>query len=208
MAKVSTYDITGKSTGELTLNDAVFGIEPHTQAVFDAVTMQRASMRQGTHATKTRAAVRGGGRKPWKQKGTGRARQGSIRAPHWKGGGIAFGPTPRDYSYRINKKVRKLALRSVLSQKVLDGEFKVLESMKFETPKQKTKEVVALMSVMEAKKPLFLVTEEDTFAVEAIRNIEGALVLHAEGFNVYDALCQYDVVATKAAVAKLEEVLG
>src|SRR6056297_3230665 len=152
MAKVALYDSKGKEKSSgITLDDAVFGIEPNVQSVFDAVNAQRASMRQGTHSVRNRSEVRGGGRKPWRQKGTGRARQGSIRSPQWRGGGIVFGPTPRSYSYSINKKVRRLALRSILSQKVLDKELKAIEELKFDVPK--TKDFISIIESMELQKP-------------------------------------------------------
>lgn len=131
MAKVTLFNQAGDQVGEAELNDAVFGIEPNESVVFDAVMMQRASLRQGTHKVKNRSEVSGGGRKPWKQKGSGRARQGSIRSPQWRGGGIVFGPTPRSYAYKLNKKVRRLALKSALSSKVIDNEVKVLDELFF-----------------------------------------------------------------------------
>ena len=137
MANVTVLNQSGANVKELELNETVFGIEPHQQSVFDVVMMQRASWRQGTHSTKTRSEVSGGGRKPWKQKGTGRARQGSIRAPQWRGGGIVFGPTPRDYSIRVNRKVRRLALKSVLSEKFAEQNLIIVDGFNFEAPKTK-----------------------------------------------------------------------
>ena len=137
MANVTLYKQDGSENGTVELNDAIWAVEPNENVVFDAVVMQRASLRQGTHAVKNRSAVSGGGRKPWRQKGTGRARQGSIRSPQWRGGGIVFGPTPRSYAYKLPKKVRRLAIKSVLSQKVLDGDLVVVDGLSFDAPKTK-----------------------------------------------------------------------
>ena len=136
MANVTLYKQDGSENGTVELNDAIWAVEPNENVVFDAVVMQRASLRQGTHAVKNRSAVSGGGRKPWRQKGTGRARQGSIRSPQWRGGGIVFGPTPRSYAYKLPKKVRRLAIKSVLSQKVLDGDLVVVDGLSFDAPDQ------------------------------------------------------------------------
>lgn len=137
MANVTLYKQDGSENGKVELNDAIWAVEPNENVVFDAVVMQRASLRQGTHAVKNRSAVSGGGRKPWRQKGTGRARQGSIRSPQWRGGGIVFGPTPRSYAYKLPKKVRRLAIKSVLSQKVLDSDLVVVDGLNFDAPKTK-----------------------------------------------------------------------
>src|SRR5690625_2554616 len=155
MPNVALYKQDGTQNGEVTLNDAIFGIEPNESVVYDAITMQRASLRQGTHAVKNRSAVRGGGRKPWRQKGTGRARQGSIRAPHWVGGGVVFGPTPRSYSYRLPKKVRRLAIKSALSTKTQENNVIVVDDIQFEKPK--TKEFVKMLEALEVDNKVLLI---------------------------------------------------
>ena len=209
MPKVSIIDKTGKEVKKLTLSDAVFGIEPNKQAMFDAIIMQQASMRQGTHDTKGRTEVRGGGRKPFRQKGTGRARAGSIRAPQWRGGGIVFGPTPRSYAYRINRKVRRLALRSLLSQKVIDSGLAVMDNLAFETPK--TKEFLAVMNACKFEgKTLFVVdvAEDWDNAFLACRNLPNALMTTVEGMNALDLANADLLVATEAAIKTIEEVFA
>ena len=209
MPKVSIIDKTGKEVKKLTLSDAVFGIDPNKQAMFDAIVMQQASMRQGTHKTKGRTEVRGGGRKPFRQKGTGRARQGSTRSPQWRGGGIVFGPTPRDYGYKLNRKVRRLALRSLLSQKVVDSSLTVMDNVTFEVPK--TKEFINLMdSCKFENKTLFVVdvAEEWDNAFLACRNIPNALMTTVEGMNALDLANADMLVVTEAAVKTIEEVLA
>lgn len=207
MAKIDVIDLSGKSVGEIDLNDAVFGIEPNDHAVYDAVKMQRASQRQGTHATKSRGMVRGGGRKPWRQKGTGRARQGTIRAPQWKGGGVVFGPTPRSYGYKINKKVRRLALKSVLAQKFQEGNLIVVDELKFDAPK--TKVMVEFLNVANAvRQPLIATAEYDENVYLSTRNVAGALNLDVTGLNVLDIMAAHKLILTKDAVAKLEEVFA
>lgn len=207
MTKVSVLSQTGASVGEIELNDAIFGIEPNEAVLFDAVIAQRASLRQGNHKVKNRSEVAGGGRKPWRQKGTGRARQGSIRSPQWRGGGIVFGPTPRSYAYKLPKKVRRLALKSALSAKVLEQNFLVLDALTFDAPK--TKDFKAVLAALEInKKALFVTDEVNENAVLSARNIPGVTVLSATGINVLDLLGHEKVVFTKAAVEKVEEVLG
>lgn len=207
MPKVSLLNQTGSSVGEIELNDAVFGIAPNNNVLFDAVIAQRASLRQGNHKVKNRSEVAGGGRKPWKQKGTGRARQGSIRSPQWRGGGVVFGPVPRSYSYKLPKKVRRLALRSALSAKVLEQNFIVLESLMFETPK--TKDFLKVLKDLSIeKKALFVTAELDENVAKSARNIPGVSVVSATGINVLDLLGHDKIVVTKAAVEKIEEVLG
>ena len=209
MPKISVIDKTGKEVKKLTLSDAVFGIDPNKQAMFDAIVMQQASMRQGTHKTKGRTEVRGGGRKPFRQKGTGRARQGSTRSPQWRGGGIVFGPTPRDYGYKLNRKVRRLALRSLLSQKVVDSSLTVMDNVTFEVPK--TKEFINLMdSCKFENKTLFVVdvAEEWDNAFLACRNIPNALMTTVEGMNALDLANADMLVVTEAAVKTIEEVLA
>ncbi|WP_017381519.1 50S ribosomal protein L4 [Paenisporosarcina sp. TG-14] len=207
MPKVSLLSQTGSSVGEIELNDAVFGIAPNNNVLFDAVTSQRASLRQGNHKVKNRSEVAGGGRKPWKQKGTGRARQGSIRSPQWRGGGVVFGPVPRSYSYKLPKKVRRLALRSALSAKVLEENFIVLESLVFAAPK--TKDFLKVLKDLSiAKKALFVTADLDESVALSARNIPGISVVTATGINVLDLLGHDKIVVTKAAVEKIEEVLG
>ena len=207
MPKVSLLNQTGSSVGEIELNDAVFGIAPNNNVLFDAVIAQRASLRQGNHKVKNRSEVAGGGRKPWKQKGTGRARQGSIRSPQWRGGGVVFGPVPRSYSYKLPKKVRRLALRSALSAKVLEENFIVLESLHFDAPK--TKDFLKVLKDLSIeKKALFVTAELDENVALSARNIPGVSVVSATGINVLDLLGHDKIVVTKAAVEKIEEVLG
>ena len=199
----------GKELHEITLSQEVFGIEPNQQVIFDAIVMQRASMRQGTHDVKNRTEVRGGGRKPWRQKGSGRARQGSIRAPQWRGGGTVFGPTPRSYAYSLNKKVRRLALKSVLSEKVLSNDMIVVDALNFDAPK--TKEFNKVITAISAtKKTLFVVGNEEDYvnAYLSMRNIPTMMMLTAEKINVYDIVNANKIVFTEAAVKNVEEVLG
>ncbi|MEG2253982.1 50S ribosomal protein L4 [Anaerorhabdus sp.] len=209
MPKVDVYSQEAKVVKQIDLADAVFGIEPNQQAMFDAIVMQQASMRQGTHKTKTRREVAGGGKKPFRQKGTGRARQGSIRAVQWRGGGIAFGPTPRSYAYKLNRKVRRLALKSVLSSKVASNSCKVLDSIKFDAIK--TKSFVEMMKSFNfERKTLFVVdiTEEFDNAFLSMRNIPNAMMLTVEGLNVYDIANADQIVLTEAAANKAGEVLA
>ncbi|GKV55116.1 50S ribosomal protein L4 [Sporosarcina sp. NCCP-2222] len=207
MPKVSVLNQTGSSVGEIELNEAIFGIEPNEAVLFETLVQQRASLRQGNHKVKTRAEVAGGGRKPWRQKGTGRARQGSIRSPQWRGGGIVFGPTPRSYSYKLPKKVRRLALRSALSTKVRDEEIIVLEGLAFDAPK--TKEFVKVLENLSIeKKALFVTADLDETVALSARNIPGVSVVTANGINVLDLVAHDKLVITKGAVEKLEEVLG
>lgn len=207
MAKVSLFKQDGSNAGEVELKDSIFGVEPNNNVIFDAVIMQRASMRQGTHAVKNRSAVSGGGRKPWRQKGTGRARQGSIRAPQWVGGGTVFGPTPRSYSYKLPRKVRRLALTSALSQKVLEDNFVVVESLSFDAPKTKEfKQVLANLSI-DSKVLLVLEGQNDNVYLSA-RNIPNVKVIDDNNLNVLD-LVNYDkVLITKEALATVEEALA
>lgn len=207
MPKVTLYKQDGSNAGEVDLNEAVFGIEPNTHVLHEAVVMQRASMRQGTHAVKNRSEVRGGGRKPWRQKGTGRARQGSIRSPQWVGGGVVFGPTPRSYSYKLPKKVRRLALKSALSSKVKNDNIFVLESIEIETPK--TKEVVELLDALKVNdKALIVTAEKDDTVVRSANNLQTVKVLAVDELNVLDILTYDNLVITKEAVEKAGEVLA
>lgn len=207
MPKVALFNISGSQVGEVELNDAVFGIEPNTHVLHEAVVMQRASLRFGTHKVKGRSEVRGGGRKPWKQKGTGRARQGSIRAPQWKGGGTVFGPTPRSYSYKLPKKVRRLAIKSALSSKVIDQDIIVLDALAMNAPK--TKEFAAILSNLKVERKALVVAPsyDDNIALSA-RNIPGVKFVAADGINVLDVLTHDKLIITKEAVQKVEEVLA
>ena len=207
MPKVALYNTSGAQVGEVELADAVFGIEPNKHVLHSAVVMQLASERLGTHKTKGRSEVSGGGRKPWRQKGTGRARQGSIRAPQWKGGGTVFGPTPRSYAYKLPKKVRRLAIKSALSSKVLDNEIIVLDQLTMERPK--TKEFATILNNLKVdRKALVVAAEYDDNIALSARNIPGVKFVAAEGINVYDVLAHDKLIMTKEAVAKVEEVLA
>lgn len=207
MPKVALLNQTGSQVGDIDLNDLVFGIEPNESVLFDAVVAQRASLRQGNHKVKNRSEVAGGGRKPWRQKGTGRARQGSIRSPQWRGGGVVFGPTPRSYSYKLPKKVRRLALRSALSSTVANENLMVLEGLAFDAPK--TKEFTKLVNDLSVgKKALFVTADLDENVALSARNIKGMTVVPANGINVLDLLGHDKIVMTKGAIEKIEEVLG
>ena len=207
MPKVALYNINGEQVGDVELSEQVFGITPNKAVLYDAILMQKASMRRGTHAVKNRSAVRGGGRKPWKQKGTGRARQGTIRAPQWKGGGVVFGPTPRSYAYKLPKKVRRLALKSALSLKVTNEEIFVLDQLQFAAPK--TKDMVNLLDKLNAgQKVLVVGSEEDMNLYLSARNIPGVKFVQATGINVLDLVAYDKLVITKDAVSKVEEVFA
>lgn len=207
MSKVSVLSQTGSSVGDIELNEAIFGIEPNEAVLFEEVVQQRASLRQGNHKVKNRSEVSGGGRKPWRQKGTGRARQGSIRSPQWRGGGVVFGPTPRSYAYKLPRKVRRLALLSGLSSKVREENLIVLDELKFDAPK--TKEFVQVLTDLSIeKKALFVTANLDETVALSARNIPGVTVITAEGINVLDLVGHEKLVMTKAAVEKVEEVLG
>ena len=205
MPKIDVYDINGKKVKELELNEAVFGIEPNEAVVHSVLVNFLANQRQGTQSTKTRAEVRGGGRKPWRQKGTGRARQGSIRAPQWIKGGIALGPKPRSYKYTVNKKERQLAVKSVLSSKVLENELVVVDSLPLNDIK--TKEMVKALSNLKVEgKALIMLPEKNEKVQKSARNIEGVKTTLVETINVYDLLKYNKLVVTEDAVKKLEEV--
>lgn len=207
MPKVALYNQSGAQVGEIELAEGVFGIEPNEAVLFDAIVMQQASQRQGTHDVKNRSEVAGGGRKPWKQKGTGRARQGSIRAPQWKGGGVVFGPTPRKYGFKLNRKVRRLALKSALSSKVQNNELLVLDALNFAAPK--TKEMATVLNSLKVDRKVLIVTSEyDQNVALSSRNIPGAKFVDAAGINVLDLVAHDKVIVTKDAVAKVEEVLA
>lgn len=207
MPKVSVLDMNGQQVGEIELAESIFGITPNKAVLHDAVLMQQASLRRGTHAVKNRSAVRGGGRKPWRQKGTGRARQGSIRSPQWVGGGIVFGPTPRSYAYKLPKKVRRLAIKSALASKVIDSQLVVLDELKLEQPK--TRDMVKVLKNLGVERKALVVTDtlEDN-AVLATRNIPGVKLISADGVNVLDVLYHDKLILTRGAVNRVEEVLG
>lgn len=205
MPQVTVFDMTGKSVGEMTLSDAIFGIEPNTSVMHAAVVNYLANQRQGTQSTLTRSEVRGGGRKPWKQKGTGRARQGSIRAPQWTHGGIALGPKPRLYKTKMNKKVKKIAMISALSSKVAANEMIVVD--KIETAEYKTKTMVKMLSAIgAAKKVLVVLAEKDEKVLASFANIPGVKVALTNTINVYDIINCDSFVVAQAAAEKLQEV--
>lgn len=205
MKNISVLDMSGKKVSEIELNEAVFGIEPNTSAMHLMVVNYLANQRQGTHSTLTRAEVRGGGRKPWRQKGTGRARQGSTRAPQWYHGGIAFGPKPRTYGFSVNKKVRKLAMKSALSSKVANEGLVVVDNVSLDNIK--TKEMVKVFEALNTKKKVLLVlADKDDNVFKSVRNIEGAKTILVNTLNVYDILNCDTLILTKDAVVKLEEV--
>ena len=204
MANVSVYNMEGKEVGTLELNDAVFGVEVNEHLVHLAVVAQLANKRQGTQKAKTRSEVSGGGRKPWRQKGTGHARQGSTRSPQWKGGGIVFAPTPRDYTIRLNKKEKRAALRSALTSRVQDNKFIVVDEFKFD--EIKTKKFQNVMDNLKVNKALVVLADNDQNAVLSARNIADVKTTQVNTMNVYDILKYSTVVATKAAVATIEEV--
>jgi large subunit ribosomal protein L4 len=207
MPKVQVVNMQGSPVGELELNEYVFGIEPNTSVLHSAVVAQLASQRRGTHSTLLRGEVRGGGRKPWRQKGTGRARAGSIRSPLWRGGAVLFGPKPRKYGFSLPKKVRRLALRSALSSKVQEQSFIVLEDLSLS--EAKTREMVQVLKALNVSKKALIVTDELIDSVErSARNIEGVKATPVEGLNVVDLLKHDFIVVTKAAVTKMEEVLA
>ena len=205
MPKVALYDMSGAQIGELELNDSVFGIEPNKSVMYDFVKMQLANKRVGTSSSKTRAEVSGSGKKPWRQKGTGRARVGNRRNPVWTGGGIAFGPRPRDYSYRLPRKVRKLAMKSALSSKVLENNIIVVDQLSFDEPR--TKQMVATLQALNSgKKTLVITADGDANITKSARNIPGVKPLRVDYINVYDLLRYDTLLITRDAVAKVEEV--
>lgn len=205
MANLKVMDQNGKDSGEVTLNDKVFGIEPNDNVVFEAIIRQRAGKRQGTSKVKNRSAVRGGGKKPWRQKGTGRARQGSIRAPQWRGGGTAFGPTPRSYAYTMPRKQRRLAIKSVLSQKLIDNDLIVLDKLTMSAPK--TKELVSMLNSLNADGKVLIVSDDNNVQLSA-RNLAKVKVVPVNGLNVEDAVNYGKLILTQDAVKKIEEVLA
>ena len=204
MANVSVYNMEGKEVGKIDLNDAVFGVEVNEHLVHMAVVQQLANNRQGTQKAKTRSEVSGGGRKPWRQKGTGHARQGSTRAPHFTGGGVVFAPVPRDYSFKLNKKEKRAALKSALTDRVLANKLLVLDELKLD--EIKTKKFQEVLTNLNAKKALVVIKENDKNIVLSARNIPDAQTIVADSINVYDIMKAGTVVLTKDSVAKIEEV--
>ena len=205
MPKVDVYNMQGKKVSDVELNAAVFGIEPNEAVVHSVLVNYLANQRQGTQSTKTRAEVRGGGKKPWRQKGTGRARQGSIRAPQWIKGGIALGPKPRSYKYTVNKKEKRLAIKSVLSSKVIEKELTVVD--KLELKEIKTKSMVKALTALKVEgKTLIIVPEKNTNVVMSARNIEGVKTITANNINVFDLLKYNNLILPVDTVKKLEEV--
>ena len=204
MAKVSVFNMEGAQVGEIELNDAVFGVEVNEHLVHMAVVSQLANKRQGTQSAKTRAEVSGGGRKPWRQKGTGHARQGSTRAPQWTGGGVVFAPKPRDYSFKLNKKEKRAALKSVLTSRVNENKLIVVEGFKFD--EIKTKKFVTVMNNLKVAKALVVLNDGDKNAAMSARNIPTVKTAYTNTINVYDILKYDTLVVAKEAVAKIEEV--
>lgn len=205
MPKVNVYNMQGEVVEEIELSEEIFGVAINQHVVWEVVRNQLANKRQGTQSAKTRAEVRGGGRKPWRQKGTGRARQGSTRSPQWKGGGVVFAPKPRDYSYSVPKKVRRLALKSVLTSKVLENEIIVVDEIKLDAPK--TKEMVNLLNRLNAdKKALIVMGEKDVNVIRSANNIPNVATALVNTINVYDILKYNSFIITKDAVKKVEEV--
>ena len=204
MANVKVFNIEGKEVGSIELNDAVFGVEVNEHLLHMAVVQQLANKRQGTQKAKTRSEVSGGGRKPWRQKGTGHARQGSTRAPQWTGGGVVFAPTPRDYSFKLNKKEKRAALKSALTSRVLENKFIVVDDIKFE--EIKTKNFQAMLNNLSVAKALVVLEDGNTNAVLSARNIAGVKTAATNTINVFDILKYNTVIVSKAAVATIEEV--
>ncbi|MGL5041901.1 MAG: 50S ribosomal protein L4 [Culicoidibacterales bacterium] len=206
MPKVNVYNLEGNKVSDIELSEAIFGLEPHKQAMYDAIIMQKAALRQGTHKAKTRGEIRGGGRKPWRQKGTGRARQGSIRSPQWRGGGTVFGPQPRSYKMKINKKVYQLALKSIYSSKVLEGKLIVVENFNLDAPKTKT--MINFFAALSATKPLIISESGNENLFLSVRNIQRANALTSSSTSVLDIATADTVIVTVEAIVKIEEVLG
>ena len=204
MANVSVYNMEGKEVGTMELNDAVFGVEVNEHLVHAAVVAQLANKRQGTQKAKTRSEVSGGGRKPWRQKGTGHARQGSTRAPQWTGGGVVFAPTPREYTVKLNKKERRLALKSVLTAKVQENKFIVLDELKFD--EIKTKKFQAVLNNLNVNKAMVVLNDNDKNVVMSAKNIPNVITAQTNTINVYDILKYNTMIVTKAAVETIQEV--
>ena len=209
MPTIALLNQSGEKVRDLVLNDEIFGIEPNTQVIYDVVNAQRAAMRQGTHDVKNRSEVRGGGRKPFRQKGTGRARQGSIRAPQWRGGGVVFGPTPRSYSFKLNRKVKQLGLKSVLSYKVQENELIAVETIKFE--EIKTKNFIKFLENIKVEGKTMVVCSEAELTVEAVlsaSNLPNVFLAPADNASVYEILCYKNLVLTEGAISYYEEALN
>lgn len=207
MKKAELLNLKGEKVKDINLNEDIFGITPNEKVLYDAIILTRASLRQGTHSTKTRAEVRGGGRKPWRQKGTGRARQGSIRSPQWRGGGVVFGPTPRSYGYKLPQKVRRLALKSVYSAKVAEEKFVAVESLSFAAPK--TAEFANVLSALNVDSKVLVILEEgNEFAALSARNLPNVKVATATTASVLDIVNSDKLLVTKEAISKIEEVLA
>ena len=204
MAKVSVYNIEGNKVGDMELNDAVFGVEVNEHLVHMAVVSQLANKRQGTQSAKTRSEVSGGGRKPWRQKGTGHARQGSTRAPQWTGGGVVFAPVPRDYSFKMNKKEKRAALKSVLTSKVQENKFIVLDELKL--AEVKTKEMKKVLDNLKVNNALVIIGDDSENVALSARNIAGVQTASVNTINVFDMLKYNTIIATKSSVASIEEV--
>ena len=206
MPKANVYNMTGKKVGDVELSEAIFGIEPNTYVVHDVVKNHLANCRQGTQSALTRAEVAGGGKKPWRQKGTGRARQGSTRAPQWTHGGVVFAPKPRDYSYTLNKKVKRLALKSALSAKAAEGNVLVVDSLELDSIK--TKDMQAFLDAVEAKKAVLITPEVRENVYKSARNIPGVSTTTATILSVYDIVNANQIIVDKAALAVIEEVFA
>ena len=204
MPTVGLFNIEGKKVGDVTLNESVFNVEVNKAVLHQVVVAQLANKRQGTQSAKTRAEVRGGGIKPWRQKGTGRARQGSIRSPQWAGGGIVFAPKPREYRVSLPKSMRRVAMKSALTAKVLENEMIVLESLEMDAPK--TKAIVTMLKAFDVKKALIVTAESNANVYKSGRNVEGIQVIPVKNINVFDLLKYVNLIITKDAVSKLEEV--
>ncbi len=205
MPKYDVINVNGEVVGDIELSDSIFGIEPNESVVHAVVKNYLANQRQGTHAARTRSEVRGGGKKPFRQKGTGRARQGTIRAPHYVGGGVAFAKKPRDYSYKLNKKVKRLAMKSALSSKVLEKELIIVDNLNLEMPK--TKEMVNILNNINAqKKALIITAEKNENVIKSANNIPNVATMMVQGMNVYQMLHHTTCIMTKAAVEKIQEV--
>ncbi len=204
MANVSVYNMEGKEVGKIDLSDAVFGVEVNEHLVHMAVVQQLANKRQGTQKAKTRGEVSGGGRKPWRQKGTGHARQGSTRSPQWKGGGVVFAPVPRDYSFKLNKKEKRAALKSALTSRVQEDKFLVLDELKLD--EIKTKKFAEVLNNLKVSKAVVVIADDDKNAMLSARNIPGVITASVNTINTYDIMKYSTVIATKDAVAKIEEV--
>ena len=209
MPTIALLNQSGEKVRDIILNDDIFGIEPNQQVIYDVVNCQRAAMRQGTHDVKNRSEVRGGGKKPWRQKGTGRARIGSIRAPQWRGGGVVFGPTPRSYAFKLNRKVKQLGLKSVLSYKVQENKFVAVEAIKFE--EAKTKNFLSFLANIQVEGKAIVVCSQEELTTEAVlsaRNVPGVFLTPVNNASVYEILCYDKMIVTEGAIKYYEEELN